>query len=276
MTPILKYPGAKWRLAQWIIAKMPPHKSYLEPFFGSGAVFFNKPPTRIETINDLDGEVVNFFRVCRNHPNELSELLAFTPWSREERNAAFEPTNDNIERARRFAVRCWQTFGAGIRLSNGWRNSTAKHTAKGPDSAGLWSRLPQSVVLASRRLLTAQIENRPALEVIERNNGKNVLIYADPPYLFSTRNTSGAVYRNEMTDANHVELLNALINHTGAVLLSGYENDLYNDLLRGWYKTSISTIAELGAKRVECLWINPLAYEQTQTIKNQMQLGDVE
>jgi DNA adenine methylase len=274
MHPILKYPGAKWRLAQWIISHFPPHESYLEPFLGSGAVFFNKPKARIETVNDMDGEVVNFFRICRSRPDELAVVLRLTPWSREERSAAFDqdPTGDEIERARRFAVRCWQTFGAGIHKSNGWRHTTAKDSDGGPDNPKLWARLPQCIREASIRLLEAQIENCLAIEAIKRHNGERVLIYADPPYLHNTRTANTKSYRYEMTDADHEELLQALLEHKGMAVISGYDNDLYNGTLRGWHKETINTIAELAAKRTECLWVNPLAYYNK---SNQLSIDDM-
>ena len=267
MHAILKYPGAKWRLAQWIISFLPPHESYLEPYFGSGAVFFNKPKSRIETINDIDGEVYNFFLICRNYPDELCEALALTPWSRQERNAAYDPLpggnwhKGEIERARRFAVRCWQTFGASPLKSNGWRYTTAKHSNGGPDNPKLWARMPQCIRDASIRLLEAQIENAPAVEVIKRCNGKNVLIYADPPYLRSTRTAHSDAYHYEMTDSDHEELLQALMEHTGMVVLSGYDSELYNNTLGGWHKEVVETTAEQSVRRIECLWINPVAME---------------
>lgn len=257
MNPILKYPGAKWRLASWILQYMPDHESYLEPFFGSGAVFFNKTPARVETLNDVDGEVVNFFKVCRDKPDELSEKIRLTPWARAERDAAYDPTEDSLERARRFAVRCWQTFGASPRKSNGWRNTIGKTIDGGHDNPKLWKRLPECIAEASERLMQAQIENRPALEVMRRYNGENVLIYADPPYVRDTRTASGDAYNHEMTDADHEELLKVLGEHKGVVLLSGYDTDMYNDMLKGWSKEICNTLAEGGAKRKECLWINP-------------------
>ena len=105
MNAILKYPGGKWRIAQWIISHFPPHKVYCEPFFGSGAVFFTKSPCRIETINDIDGDVVNLFRVCRDSPEELARVLELTPWSREEFLSCREKSADPVEQARRTVVR---------------------------------------------------------------------------------------------------------------------------------------------------------------------------
>lgn len=262
MKPILKYPGAKWRLAPWIVSFIPPHESYLEAYFGSGGVFFNKTTARIETINDIDGKVVNFFQVCRNRPDELADALRLTPWARDERDAAYDPAWDELEQARVFAVQCWQTFGAFPRKSNGWRHTTAKTRDGGPDNPKLWARLPQCVREASERLLEAQIENRPAIEVIKRYNGQEVLIYADPPYIKDTRTSHGNAYHYEMTDANHEELLSVLLKHKGMVLLSGYDSDMYNDMLRGWKKETQSTQAERGARRTECLWINPAAAEK--------------
>lgn len=115
--PVLKYPGSKWKLAEWIVSLMPPHKSYLEPFFGSGAVFFNKPPSCIETINDLNGEIVNLFRVIRERTEELERAVALTPYSREEYEASWArckagKVTDPVELARLTLVRYWQTHGS--------------------------------------------------------------------------------------------------------------------------------------------------------------------
>jgi len=112
MKALLKYPGGKWRIATWIISHFPPHKVYCEPFFGSGAVFFLKPPARIETINDMDGNVVNLFRVCRENPEKLARAVELTPWSREEFVSCVDlDISDPIERARRTLVRYHQSFG---------------------------------------------------------------------------------------------------------------------------------------------------------------------
>lgn len=265
MDPILKYPGAKWRLAEWIIARMPPHVGYLEPFFGSGAVFFNKPKSKIETICDLDSSIIRFFRTCRERPDELAYALSLTPWSREEFLASdfCEEAVDDVEAARQFAVRCWQTFGARTHCKTGWRNTTGRKENYGPNNPQLWKRLPEIVGLVADRLMDAQIENRDALEVIRRNNGPQVLIYADPPYLKSTRTLNGDQYRYEMTEADHEDLLRALMDHKGMVLLSGYDSEMYRDMLKSWRMETISTRAERGVLRTEILWSNPAVMEQT-------------
>jgi DNA adenine methylase len=110
---ILKYPGAKNRIADWICEYIPKHDVYVEPYFGSGAIFFSKPPARIETINDMDGNVVNYFKVIRERPEELVQALRMTPYGRDEYNNSFNinKTDNEIERARKFAVRCWQGIG---------------------------------------------------------------------------------------------------------------------------------------------------------------------
>lgn len=255
MRPVLKYPGAKWNLASWIISHIPPHESYLEPYFGSGAVFFNKEPARIETINDMDGEIVNFFSVCREHPEELARAINLTPWARQELKESQVVADDPVERARRTAVGCYMTFGAR-RCSRSFRHTTSKTKNGGPDNAKLWSKLPETIIQVAQRLKDAQIENRPAIDLIESFNGPEVLTYLDPPYMKATRTLNGDQYYHEMDDADHEVLLNAIINHRGKIILSGYDNALYNDYLKGWEKRSIKSQIERGGTRTEILWMN--------------------
>lgn len=266
MDPILKYPGAKWRLAPWIIEHMPPHEGYLEPWGGSLAVFFNKPKSRVETVNDLDGNIVRFFRACREHPDELAEALALTPWSREEfMQNDYSGQVDDVEAARQFAVRCWQGMGARITGKTGWLATTGKNKNGGPNRPKLWRRLPDVIAQAAERLRDAQIENRPALELLQIYDGQELLIYADPPYVKSTRTLSGNQYNHEMTDTDHEAMLAALNSSHSMILLSGYDCDLYRDTLRGWRMEQIQTTAEKGRPRTECLWINPAAQARLNT-----------
>lgn len=261
MTPrtVIKYPGAKWSVAQWIVSIMPPHKSYLEPFFGSGAVFFNKPPSRIETINDLDSEIVNLFTVIRDRPEELEQAVALTHYSREEYENTWnalreqgEPT-DPVERARRTLVRYWQTHGSCSFYKGGWKNDRAGREYA--YAARYWNRLPAWIAESVERLKEAQIEHTPAVECIRRFRSPEVLVYADPPYLLSTRKQRQ--YRVEMGDeGQHMELLETLLDHPGPVMLSGYDNELYDHVLQGWMKLQHGAMSEYGGKRTECLWVN--------------------
>ena len=260
--PILKYPGSKWRLADWIIFHMPRHKTYLEPYLGSGAIFFNKPPSDVETINDISGSIVNLFRIIRERPQELATLINFTPWSRDEYNFSYEQTEDDLENARRFLIRCWQAFGTKTNAKTGWRNDIgARKYINMPDQ---WRMLPERILVAADRLRDVQIENQPAVKLIERYKFDYVLIYADPPYPLSTRH--GKMYANEMTDEDHVELLNVLDRHPGPVILSGYACELYDMRLRHWERKTHIARAEKGLTRQEVLWLNPVAARGMQTL----------
>lgn len=255
--PIIKYPGSKWKMAEWIVSLMPEHRSYLEPFFGSGAVFFNKPHSPIETINDLDGDIVNLFRVVRETPEALEKAVALTPYSREEYERAWErhkagDVTDPVELARLTLVRYWQAVGSRQIYRAGWRRDVAGREAA--YTLRNWVRLPERITLAMERLREAQIEQTDAVDLIRSFRSPNVLIYADPPYVIGTR--SQKQYNVEMADEHHIELLKALLDHPGPVILSGYESDLYNGFLSGWTKLTRHATAENGFARTEVLWIN--------------------
>lgn len=261
--PLLKYPGAKWSAASWIVPQLPAHEIYLEPFFGSGAIFFNKEPARLETINDRDHNVVNLFRVIREKPGELAQLIALTPWAREEYEVACmalealeacEPPECDVYAARLFLVRCWQAFGTLTGQKTGWRHSA---TGRAPAMPQQWANVPQRITEAAGRLLDAQIECADAVELIRKHNDPKCLVYADPPYMPGTRRKS--IYAVEMNEAQHMELLEALTAHTGSVVLSGYDNEPYNRRLAGWRRVEKKSAAERGQARVEVLWIKEAA-----------------
>ncbi len=267
MQTVLKYPGSKWSTADWIISNFPPgyeKLTYLEPFFGSGAVFFNKRRSVIETINDLDSNVVNLFKIIRERPEELARLIDFTPWAREEYRLSYEMSGDPLEDARRFLVRMWQAIGAKSSDKTGWRNNI-----KGMNGnlTQFNNRLPDGIIKVSCRLkhtntCLVQIENQPAIQLIDRYNRDNVLMYIDPPYLLSTR--SNRIYKHEMKDEDHEALLEVLLQNKARIILSGYDNQLYNSILQEWHKESINCTAEGGRAAVETIWMN---YEPTQQMK---------
>lgn len=256
MSVVIKYPGAKNRIANWICSFIPPHKVYLEPFFGGGAIFFNKKQkAHIETINDLNGDVFNFFKTLRDNPDRLIKTIELTAYSRDEYEYAWSNPEgiDNVERARRFAIKCYMSIGAGNRYKNGFRSGQC---GTSPNPAKSWNEYPDILQAAFERLKGVQIENLDALELIRRYDTSDVFIYLDPPYLLGTR--KGNMYHHEMTDEQHMNLLKKIKKHPAKIMISGYENDLYDSILEGWHKETKDTLAESSNRRTEVLWMNYL------------------
>ncbi len=244
MNTVLKYPGSKWSMTDWIISNFPPgfeKMTYLEPYFGSGAVFFNKRRSIIETINDLDGNVVNLFRVIREHPEELANLVAFTPWSRLEYRNSYKQTGDSLEDARRFLVRMWMAIGAKSSDITGWRHWIVSNCGW----AESWvTKLPSNIIQISSRLQNitghvVQIENQESIKLIKRFKKSRVFIYAC-----------------EMTDEDHIAFLETIVQHPGPVQISGYDNEMYQGVLQGWHIEQKKFKCESGKDRIETLWMN--------------------
>lgn len=255
--PVLKFPGAKWRLANWIVAHMPDHSIYCEPFFGSGAVFFSKQAAKVEVLNDLDSRIINLFRVVRERPGELAAAIEMTPWAREEYELSYEVHDENLEDARRFLVRSWQAHGFKSGESSGWRRDLSGR--RGSSCVSDWSILPGRILAATRRLKQAHVENKPAVEVISRlQSYPDALLYVDPPYLLEA---GSGHYRHSLGPEGHAELLEALREHSGPVLVSGYHHSLYDELLGDWQCVTTQARAEKGRLREEVLWVNPVATE---------------
>lgn len=255
--PILKYPGAKWSRAKWITSYLPKHSIYLEPYCGSAAIFFNKEKSDHEIINDLNGDLVNFFTILRTRGPELAHQIMLTPWSEEEYNRCkknYSGTGDDLEDARRFLVRCWQAHGTQFgKENNTWRHRGIKGQAS---TTALWKQVHERLLVAADRLRDAEIRKRPALEMIDYYNHSDCLIYADPPYVLSTRKSTSH-YQFEMKDSDHSTLLEALQKHRGYVVLSGYDSTLYSQQLTGWTKVTMPTVTEHGHIQQEVLWLNP-------------------
>lgn len=260
MKAIIRYPGSKWGIANWIISHFPDGYEkmvYLEPFCGSGAVFFNKRPGAVETINDLDSDVVNLFCVLREQLEELKRVLALTPYSREEYDRSFEACEDPLEKARRYMVRTTQTIGAKMDGKCGWRNHKQMKTG---GTACKWGGITDTIDLAAQRLRGSttnlvQIEHMDAFQLIERYNNPDVLMYLDPPYVRSTRK-SGKLYRYEMDDEQQKQLLELITESRAKIVISGYDSDLYNTALQGWYKDGIYSQTTSAAMAQEVIWQN--------------------
>lgn len=258
--PPLKYFGGKWRLAPWIISHFPPHQAYVEPFGGSAAVLLRKNPSPFEVYNDIDGEVVNFFKMLREKTEELIREIELTPWSREEQRLSFEECNDPIERARRFYVRSWQTHGGPrTQWSSGWRyHYRINASSKPPNSVRHWNDM-SNLWKTVERIKNVQIECDDAFSVIGRFDGDETLFYVDPPYLPETRSKKwrDKAYKYEMTTEEHTRLAEALRSVKGMVVLSGYPSDKYKDMFPEWEVRQKTSLADKAIITQECLWLSP-------------------
>lgn len=261
MRSILKYPGSKGNIANQLVELIPPHKSYLEAYAGSLAVLFQKPPSAIETINDLDGDVVNLFRCIQQDAGKLASMVMTTPYSREVYDLQFTPMTeaDPYKRACNFLIRCWQGHGYRTNGSKvGWKNDV-----QGRERAYAlwdWYRLPDWIIEVADRLRRVQIEHMPAIELIKRFNYSNVFMFLDPPYLLSTR--TGKQYKHEMSDNDHKILLQTIVQSKAKIMICGYQSDLYDQILAGWHKEVFSSCAQGGGARTEIIWMNYKQYEQ--------------
>lgn len=260
MRAAFRYPGSKWSIADWIISHFPEGYEkmvYLEPFCGSGAVFFNKNPSAVETVNDMESDIVNLFHVIREQPSELKRALELTPYSREEYDLSFEPCDDPVEKARRFMVKTTQAIGAKMDGKCGWRNHKKMKIG---GTACKWGGITETIDTAASRLRgdtthLVQIEHSDALQLIRRYNSTDVLMYLDPPYVRSTRK-SGKLYQYEMDDAGQKQLLSLITCSKAKIVLSGYESEMYNTALHGWHKDSTMSQTTSAEMATETIWMN--------------------
>lgn len=255
--------GGKFSHLDWLLPLLPDTAiHYCEPFGGSGAVLLNRSPASVETYNDLDGELVNFFRVLRERRDDLIEAIAFTPFSREEYYLAIAAQSDDVsdlERARRFFVRARQARTGLAQTATLGRWANCKNTSRAGMSGVVsrWLGSVESLPEIATRLLRVQIENRPAADVIRLYDAPGTLFYCDPPYPPSARGDSRA-YAYEMSDDNHVELAGLLRRTKGMVALSGYRCELLDDLYADWnlHLAPAKQSHAIKKLRQEALWTN--------------------
>lgn len=279
--PALRYHGGKWRLAPFILDYFPPHRIYVEPFCGAASIMLRKEPAYAEVINDLDGEVVNFFRVCRDPKlsKQLVREIELTPFARDEFIEAYEVTDDPVERARKLVILSFMGFGsnAHCRRKTGFRaNSNRSVTTPAHD----WRAWPKALVEIIERLRGVVIENRDAKDVMLQHDSPQTLHYVDPPYVWDTRSQrspSDARYRrynHELDDDGHRDLLGVLKSLRGLVVLSGYPSQLYDEALHDWLRVTTHAHADGAKDRTEVLWINPAAAAQLdRTVLSAEQMG---
>ena len=265
-TPALRYYGSKWRLADWIIDQFPPHVCYVEPFGGSASVLLQKPPSLLETYNDLSEDIVNFFRVLREQTNSLIRAIQLTPFARAEVLTATKMLwreTDPLERARLFYVLSWQTYrGGGMhhKYKGSWRFQ--RSWTRGSSVVYDWNRLEHLYAIAER-LKNVQVENDDAISVIRRFDAPTTLFYCDPPYLAETRTPrwQNNAYHCEMgSEEEHRRLAEVLHDVQGMVIISGYPSKIYDDeLYPGWKHIHREAVTIGKKKGQEYLWISPQA-----------------
>lgn len=216
-------------------------------------MLFTKAASAIETVNDLNDDVVNLFHVIQQEPAALAEKIFLTPYSRKIYDGAWEVRpEDEIDKALNFVIRSVMSHGFRPTEKSGWKNDV-----NGREKAYAvkhWNDLPQLVQEMTLRLKQVQIECRPAIELIDKYSREDVCMYVDPPYLLSTRTRKQ--YTVEMEDRDHEELLDILNQSKAKVLLSGYDSDLYNKNLSNWERVEFAATAEKGLPRTEVLWMN--------------------
>jgi DNA adenine methylase len=254
--------GGKFSHLNWLLPLLPTCHHYCEPFAGSAAVLLNRSPSPVETYNDIDGEVVNFFKVLRDNREELIQAIALTPFSREEFAASVTLPRQvigEVEQARRFFVRARQARTGLAQTASLGRWANCKNTSRAGMSGVVsrWLGSVEMLPLIAERLLRVQIENRPAADIVQLYDDPGTLFYCDPPYVHGSRGDAKA-YSYEMSDAQHTKFAQVLNLCKGMVAVSGYASPLYDKLYKGWRRIDSDPKACHSTKgvRQESLWVN--------------------
>lgn len=256
--PALRFYGGGWTRAKWTISYFPEHDNYVEPCFGAGSIFARKPIAKLETINDIDGRSVNFFRVLREMPDRLIERINLSPWAEDELKACYPQSDDLVEDARRFFMACWMNIHGNpipnIAPSFRNQNGLAGRYSSPPGDA-----INRTDLLAfAARLKNAQIFNRDGVEIVKKYLNQDCLIYFDPPYLEETRARKRG-YAFEVSPAWHRLSAYWLRQCAGHVIVAGYKSHLYQRAYEDYGFTRVERVQRTNGKtsRVECLWLSP-------------------
>lgn len=265
--PVLRYHGGKWRLAPWIISHFPPHKVYVEPYGGAASVLLRKQRAWMEVYNDLDGSIVNVFRILRDPETaaRLHRALELTPYARAEFELSYEPSDDPVEWARRTITQTFLAVGtSGRRIgSTGFRACAMRDFSRRTQTgASDWRNYPRHLGAIIDRLRGVVIECRDALEVIAQQDGPDTLFYLDPPYVPETRSRSNRSRAYMVERVSHRDLAEVLHRAQGMIVLSGYPSDLYGELFGDWSRIERPALGDHGARRTEVLWLNRAAVER--------------
>lgn len=244
------YYGGKFSHLGFILPRLPQEPQYVEPFGGSAAVLLSREPASVETYNDIDGDMVTFFRVLRDQPEELIGKLEQTPYARSEydeaRAAAGDEDLSDVERARLFYVRAAQVYSglAQYATPGRWSYSVASSVRDRANTVAGWQHDVSELEAVAGRLRRVQIEHDDALEVIQRYDHEDALIYCDPPYPMDSRGSAGCgtadpvAYGSELDEDDHRELCKVLVNADAKVAVSSYRNRIYDEELEDWWVAS--------------------------------------
>lgn len=263
------YYGGKFSHLNWLLPLLPDDcQTFVDVFGGSGAVILNRKPSPVDVYNDIDGEVVNFFRVLRESPEELIGHLSLTPYARDEFVDALQrlDTDSDIEKARKFFVRIMQSVSSqsGTKTQGNWSYAVTVSRRSMPMNVSKYLSKVEGMMELVSRLRTMEIDNKPATDIIQRYDSPNTLFYCDPPYMSESR-VSGNVYQFDTSDDLQGDLAACLNSVKGRVALSGYRGPLMDAMYGRWYrfdanpKITTGAVAEVGEKRSmrqESLWTN--------------------
>lgn len=264
--PVLRYHGGKFVLASWIISHFPKHRIFIDAFGGGGSILMRKERSYAEVYNDIWDTVVNVFSILRDPKNaaKLEKALRLTPYSRTEfaTTAAnnFNEVSDQIEKARLTIYRSFAGFGSAAtdnRYNTGFR---ACSNRSGTTPAGDWKHYPDNIKIFTERLKGVTIENRDYRTIVDSNDTPHTLVYLDPPYVHLTRTPGHTrAYAHEMTDLDHAAMCEYILTKKSMFIVSGYANDIYNDLLPTYTQVHRKAFADGAAERTEVLYISPNA-----------------
>lgn len=256
-----RYYGGKSRLAPWIIENLPKHRHYVEPCGGAASVLLQKPRSEIETYNDLNGELVNFFRVLRDRTDELLHAIEWTPWAREEYHLSKHPTDDSLEAARRWWVFCSMDVGAqpALKRPNGHDSFRRdKETSRNTLENRWRPKILENLRACATRLRDVIIEQRPMLDVVQQLDTDSTCFYIDPPYVAETRAKGTDGYSVEWSDDDHRQFIDVIQSIKGSCVISGYACKLYEPLEKaGWSRVDRQAVNNSGDTRIESLWLCP-------------------
>jgi len=245
----LPYKGGKGHNALWVISHFPAHNKFVTYCGGGASILINKTPVPAEIYNDINSEVVNFFKVLRNDGENLRELLSLTPYSREELDQAliYDNKDSDLEKARKTAVKALFSFN-----NRGFR-AVANNNTSAPQRFNNWVEKDLQFVISRFKSIT--IENRDMFGLMKVHDSETTLHYFDPPYLGTDD------YEDGMTEEQHIELAHYINNLEGMSIISGYPSALYDtlypeDKFRKVMKSVNAGSISKGSMRTECLWIS--------------------